>query len=95
MLWEYSLRASEFLRKLSDLIVCIEKSQDESPEIKGAEDAQAPFVPPLQQNIELLKKAAGVESIYSEKDESIDEIERMKHNAGLASIIVGSNTFPD
>lgn len=44
------------------------------------------MVPPLQQKMELLKKVAGVDSVYDkpgEGDDSDDEVAIMKRNAGL------------
>ena len=57
------MRASEFLRKLTDFIDSVEQLTDDSEDSPDT-PSQAVMVPPLQQNIELLKKASGVQSIY-------------------------------
>ena len=44
------------------------------------------FIPPLQQKLELLKKAAGVDSVYNdgEVESGLDnELDIMKRNAGV------------
>ena len=44
------------------------------------------MVPPLQQKHELLKKVAGVDSVYDQEDdnkENSDELDRMKKMAGI------------
>ena len=42
------------------------------------------MVPPLQQKMELLKKVAGVDSVYDKPgEEPDDEVSIMKRNAGL------------
>ena len=40
------------------------------------------FVPPLQQKLELLKKATGVDSVYG-NEEDPDELDDIKKNAGI------------
>ena len=44
------------------------------------------MVSPLQQKIELLKKAVGVENAFDEKSEP-DELDIIKQNAGISPII--------
>ena len=91
------LRASEFLKKLADLIDCVETSADESSNKPTDPNEQPPMVPPLQQNIELLKKATGVESIYDDQpSENTDnaELTRVKKNAGLPMVVAASSNFP-
>ena len=63
------------------------------------------MVPPLQQKIELLKKIAGVESLYDEKtcgcegecdcipENTDEEIGIMRKNAGLA--LITTDDFPE
>jgi hypothetical protein len=41
------------------------------------------MVPPLQQKIEILKKSQGIDNVY---DEQSDELDQVKKNAGLAVI---------
>ena len=50
------------------------------------------FVPPLQQKLELMKKAQGVESVYDEEPE--DELEVMKRAAGIMSIFTLDDDEP-
>ena len=56
------------------------------------------MVPPLQLELELLKKSAGVENIHDEEETVDDEaanplhsypdpLKQMKRNAGLASVV--------
>lgn len=86
------MRASEFLRKLTDFIDSVEQLTDDSEDSPDT-PSQAVMVPPLQQNIELLKKASGVQSIYDTPEES-DEIEKLKTNAGIVTIAAASSNFP-
>ena len=96
------MKASEILRKLADVI----DSQDTAEvgtgdhnrntlkpvEVDNVDHAEGSvFVPPLQQKIELLKKATGVESIYDEPEDhgaSEDEIAAMKRNAGIRPVVI-------
>jgi hypothetical protein len=58
------MRAADFLKTLIDLV-----DKGELPlgdDNKKASDETGDFIPPLQQEIELLKKQAGVESEYDE-----------------------------
>jgi len=57
----------------------------EDSEEEIVSDETGIFVPPLQQNIELMKKAQGVESVYDEEPEE-DELEVMKRAAGIMSL---------
>jgi hypothetical protein len=45
------------------------------------------MVPPLQQKLELLKKASGVASHYDHEGSSPDELAQVKKNAGLTAVI--------
>jgi hypothetical protein len=42
------------------------------------------FIPPLQQKLELLKKAVGVASAYDAPEGEQDELARMRHLSGMA-----------
>lgn len=45
------------------------------------------MVPPLQQKMELLKKVAGVDSVFDNGEEApSDELEVMKRNAGVPTL---------
>ena len=59
------MKISEILRSLADLVDVI--GPDSSGESSLATQPDDIFVPPLQLKIELLKKATGVESIYSDE----------------------------
>ena len=56
-------------------------------------DETGVFVPPLQQKLELMKKAQGVESVYDEEPEE-DELEVMKRAAGIMSIFTLDDDEP-
>lgn len=100
------MNVSELLRALADKLDSIHHDTGHvEPESHGAEltpvdvdntdhTEDSLFVAPLQQKLELLKKAAGVESIYDEPCEVCgqspcqcahgeDEMDIMKRNAGL------------
>jgi len=64
---------------------------DDSEEIVS--DETGVFVPPLQQKLELMKKAQGVESVYDEEPEE-DELEVMKRAAGIMSIFTLDDDEP-
>jgi len=97
------MKSSEILRKLADLIDQTEDSDRPSNSVPHAElepvevdntdnTETSTMVPPLQQKIELLKKATGLDSIYDEEgcecDEEPDELEIIKQHAGLRPIAV-------
>jgi hypothetical protein len=52
-------------------------TQDES-----VDDDTGTFVPPLQQKIELLKKSAGVKSVFDDEDSAIDKRAVLNQEAG-------------
>lgn len=103
----------QFLRKLADLIALAqapEKSDNEDHfEDHVAEPSpEETMVPPLQQKIELMKKIAGVDSIYDDDEEKEcncegectceekpkeDDLEVMKKNAGL--VVAASDDLPE
>ena len=104
------MKVNDILQQLADFVN--NHRADEQPErdvqtnAEGQELAREPedlFVPPLQQKIELLKKAVGVENIYDEDQqaraeeevkarqvtpEEEDELARMKRAAGIPSAAV-------
>ena len=53
-----------------------------APETPATDTSVDTMVPPLQQKIELLKKAVGVDNIY-DTDNEPDELAIMKQNAGI------------
>jgi hypothetical protein len=104
------MKVNDILQQLADYVNnrhSAEKSDsDAHTNAEGQELAREPddlFVPPLQQKIELLKKAVGVENIYDEDQqaraeeeeaarqvtpEEEDELSRMKRAAGIPSAAV-------
>jgi hypothetical protein len=97
------MNLSEILRALADKIDSIEQpaadhDHNTSPnqaalvpvEVDNVDHTEAhTFVAPLQQKIELLKKAVGVDSIYDEPcDTESDEMDIMKRNAGINSTAI-------
>jgi len=98
------MSASEILRKLAD-IIDQRNSQPAAPMFTpvAADNTdhtdQSVMVSPLQQKQELLKKVAGVDSIYDEPDacehcghepcgcEDNSELDIMKRNAGMPTIV--------
>ena len=59
------MKISEILRSLADLVDVI--GPESSGESSLATQPDDIFVPPLQLKLELLKKATGVESLYSDE----------------------------
>jgi hypothetical protein len=100
------MKAAEILRSLADVIdraetgtaaaevpTQIQKPSFHKVEVPNEEqgDPYATMVSPLQQKLELLKKAAGVESAYDEQDrEAADPLDQMKKMAGLQTVMVAS-----
>lgn len=104
------MKASEILRKLADVIDSQEtasvaagdhnRNTLEPVKVDNTDHTEGHvFVAPLQQKIELLKKAAGVESIYDEPCDSCgqtpcgcesadSEMDIMKRNAGIGPVIL-------
>jgi hypothetical protein len=104
------MKVNDILKQLADFVN--NHRSGEQPEravqtnAEGQELAREPddlFVPPLQQKIELLKKAVGVENIYDEDQqareaeeaeakkstaEEEDELDRMKRAAGIPAAAV-------
>lgn len=70
------MKTAEILRKLASLVDTIESDSSEAQT-----DNTGVMVPPLQQQIELQKKEAGVDNVYDEHDQ--DEVEAIKRNAGV------------
>jgi len=111
---------SQQLRALADMIEAQMSNPEKSEEVvtepnedhfedhnaEPENDPDTTMVPPLQQNIELLKKIADVPSIYDDEEKICncesecccdqepeqDELEILRKNAGLA--IVASSNFP-
>ena len=104
------MKVDEILHKLANFVNNQHSAKEPERAVQtnaeGQELAKEPedlFVPPLQQKIELLKKAVGVENIYDEDQEAReaeeaeakkptaeeeDELDRMKRAAGIPSAAV-------
>jgi len=96
------MKISEILRSLADLVDVI--GPDSSGESSLATQPDDIFVPPLQLKLELLKKATGVESLYSDEKSkkgkkkgktadkkfanSYDELSVIKKNAGMNPVVM-------
>ena len=64
------------------------------PKVDDDEESLGDFIPPLQQKLELLKKAVDVPNYYDENSDS-DELTAMKKNAGLNVEILDQLTDND
>ena len=87
------MRAADLLRKLADIVDRQERptvqAQDENDSNVSTDPA---MISPLQQNLELLKKANGVDNIFdNEAEEDNLDMDRLKKLAG----IFGANTDSD
>lgn len=100
------MKAAEILRKLADLIDgqaddagsrptnSVPHAELEPVEVDNTDHTETVvMVPPLQQKIELLKKATGVDSQLDGEeeccdDQAPDELEVIKQNAGIKPVIV-------
>lgn len=96
------MKASEILRKLADVIDSQEtaavnagahnRNELEPVEVDNTDHTEGyTFVAPLQQKLELLKKAVGVDSVYDEPQcdsESDSEMDIMKRNAGIGPVVL-------
>lgn len=94
------MKASEILRALADKLDSMSRSDSQEThrveltpvEVDNTDHTEdSVFVPPLQQKLELLKKATGVESHYD--DESCEpaadsEMAIMKRNAGITPVVL-------
>jgi hypothetical protein len=63
-------------------LTVVAKPEVVAPETPETDTTVDTMVPPLQQKIELLKKAVGVDSIY-DTDQQPDELAILKQNAGI------------
>ena len=81
------MRAAEFLRKLADALAVIEN--DGEPELSAETDV---MVPPLQQKMELLKRAVDIDNVFdgtsvdkttNGQEDYKSEIDTIKKNAGV------------
>ena len=83
------MKIAELFKHMIDLLAQEEAQSDQSQE-NGSDDTGM-MVPPLQQKIELHKKAHGLDNVYDQSNDGTpDELTIIKRNAGIASI-----TTPD
>lgn len=92
------MKMAELLRHLADKLDGIENgsSQDRAAEPKDfaqpnqdTDDAVGVMVAPLQQKIELLKKAVNVPSVFDQDGNGVpDELDVIKKNAGINPAVV-------
>jgi len=89
------MKASEILRSLADKLDSIEQPDDmtanhltpiDVDNVDHTEPGEK-MIPPLQQKIELLKKATGIESEFDDETQS-DELEIMKKHAGISPAVI-------
>ena len=93
--------AAVLIRKLIDVLSTIQQPQaQQQAQLTPVQPPQDPFpedghtstetggvmVPPLQQKMELLKKVAGIDSVY-DQPESEDELAVIKRNAGIPMMV--------
>lgn len=71
---------------LADRLGLIDPNDKEEKE--NIPDNTGVMVPPLQQKIELMKKAQGIDNVYDEAAEETDELDIIKKNAGLSPTAV-------
>jgi hypothetical protein len=94
------MKASEILRSLADKLDAMEQPGEmtanhltpvEVDNVDHTEPGEK-MIPPLQQKIELLKKATGVESEF----DADDELAQLKKNAGvpIAAVHIASDDEP-
>ena len=66
----------------------VAKPQNPFPEDEHtSDDTGGIMVPPLQQKMELLKKVAGVDSVYDKPGEEEDELSIIRRNAGMPAAV--------
>lgn len=92
------MKTAEILRKLADMIDShdgeVDKPTNSVPhaelqpvEVDNTDNTETTtMVPPLQQKIELLKKATGVDNYYD--DQESDELELVKQRAGIKPVVL-------
>lgn len=82
------MKIAELFKHMIDLLDQEEQATPQEPE---SSDDLTVMVPPLQQKMELHKKAHGLDNVYDQaNDVEPDELVVIKRNAGIASI-----TTPD
>jgi hypothetical protein len=98
------MTVNELLKKLAQIMYDKESEETSGSESEDLEDTGV-FMPPLQAEIELLKKSTGVENVYDQEDvsscdeqdykeEEEDELDSIKRIAGIDSAIIAGSIRP-
>jgi hypothetical protein len=88
------MNIADLLRNLADKLDSIEQSNPAEPKDfaqpdQDNDDDQGVMVPPLQQKLELLKKAVDVPSVFDQDGNGVpDELDTIKKNAGVNPAVV-------
>ena len=82
------MKVAEIFKHVIDLLAQEEQANQSQPDSEeNATDNVGVFVPPLQQKMEMHKKAHGLDNIYDQvNDQQPDELAVIKKNAGLTNI---------
>lgn len=84
------MRATEIIRGILDMMDQIEDSKnikDDGP----VTDETPSMIPPLQQQIEILKKTAGIESVYDEETPAKDENKISPANVSIINATISQS----
>lgn len=82
------MKVAEIFKHVIDLLA---QEEQQSQDQGNDSDDTGTMIPPLQQKMELHKKAHGLDNVYDQTNgEEPDELDVIKRNAGIASI-----TTPD
>ena len=88
---------ADVLRDIADMLDQKSGDEHEQPqapgltpvEVERPEEAECDtMVPPLQQKLELLKKATGVDNHFDSEEGNPDELDRIKHLGGVPKAAV-------
>jgi len=88
------MKMADVLRTLADKLDGIEGGTDDTPtqnrlspvgDVPGGDTDTTKMIPPLQQKLELLKKATGVDNVYD--SEEPDELDDIKKLTGIKAVI--------
>jgi len=88
------MKMADILRDLADKLDSIEQSNPAEPKDfaqpeQDDDEDQAVMIPPLQQKLELLKKAVDVPSAFDQDDNGVpDELDAIRKNAGVNPAVV-------
>jgi hypothetical protein len=82
------MKMADLLRQLADRLDGIEGPEGSTPNEpeQDSSEEQPVMINPQQAKLELLKKGVGVESVYD--DDSNDEINAIKKNAGINPAVI-------